>query len=156
MSRFKNNMASFSEAAEPIMQQFAKRRISTFAKKHNVGQEDVEIVNEIPIEQLEKEFKRNNNIRTRLYKNLNEEQQQAWKLYYNDHKQLSLKVKENIVAQQEPPKIEEKQEHKRKTKNTEKVVEQIESTPETEEIEKPAEPRKHKKHHTKKTEANSN
>lgn len=86
-------MTTFADSVQPIMNQYARRRISAFAKRHGVSNDDVEVVNDIPIEQLEKDFKRNNNIKTRLYKNMNEEQQKAWELYYNDHKKLSLAVK---------------------------------------------------------------
>ena len=129
-----NNM-TFNDAIQPIMNQYAKRRISAFAKRNNVSIDDVEVINEIPVEQLEKEFKRANNIKTRLYKNMNEEQQKAWELYYNEHKQLSLKVK-NMIGQndnieQEPvmtevkPTIKQRKttNHKQPTHN-EKNIEQ--------------------------------
>ena len=86
-------MITFEEATQPIVNQFLKHRITNFVKKHNIDVNDVEVVNEIPIEMLEKDFKKTNKIRTRLYKNMNEEQQQAWLAYYNEHKKLSLKVK---------------------------------------------------------------
>ena len=84
---------NFKDATNEIKSQFAKRRISAFAKRNNVNNDEVEVVDDEPIEVLEKEFKRSCGIRTRLYKNLTEEQQKAWLLYYNDHKKLSLKVK---------------------------------------------------------------
>lgn len=85
---------NFKEATNEIKSRFAKRRISTFAKRNNVNIDEVEVIDDEPIETLEKEFKRSCGIRTRLYKNLTEEQQKAWLSYYNDHKKLSLKVKE--------------------------------------------------------------
>lgn len=84
---------NFKDATNEIKSQFAKRRISAFAKRNNVSNDEVEVVDDEPIEALEREFKRSCGIRTRLYKNLTEEQQKAWLLYYNDHKKLSLKVK---------------------------------------------------------------
>lgn len=90
-------MNTFEEATESIRSLFARRRISTFAKKNSVTNEDVEVVDDIPIDELVSSFKRSVNppIRIRLFKNLNEEQQKAWITYYDDHKQLSLQVKSN-------------------------------------------------------------
>lgn len=88
-------MSSFEESVQHIKANFGKRRISTFAKKNSVANDAVEVVDDIPISELEKTFKRNNKIKTRLFKNLTAEQQQAWVAYYDDHKQLSLKVKAN-------------------------------------------------------------
>lgn len=85
---------NFKDATNEIKSHFAKRRISTFAKRNNVSIDEIEVIDDEPIETLEKEFKRSCGIRTRLYKNLTEEQQKAWLSYYNDHKKLSLKVKE--------------------------------------------------------------
>jgi len=123
-----NSYTSFTEAVEPIMYQFAKRRISAFAKRNKVSIDDVEVVNEIPIEQLEKEFKRSNNIKTRLYKNMNEEQQKAWEIYYNDHKQLSLRVKEShdkvVVAEAEQPDVKTEPSSQSSHKHTRKPKQQ--------------------------------
>ena len=86
-------MTTFEEAIEPVKQQFMRRRVAAFARKHEVENNDVEVVDNTDVSFMEKEFKRNNNIKTRLYKNMTEEQQKAWVIYYNDHKDLSLRVK---------------------------------------------------------------
>ena len=92
-------MTTFEEAIEPVKQQFMRRRVAAFARKHEVESNDVEVVDNANISIMEKEFKRNNNIKTRLYKNMTEEQQKAWVIYYNDHKDLSLRVKAGTDVQ---------------------------------------------------------
>ena len=91
-------MTTFEEAIEPVKQQFMRRRVAAFARKHEVENNDVEVVDNTDVSFMEKEFKRNNNIKTRLYKNMTEEQQKAWVIYYNDHKDLSLRVKAGADA----------------------------------------------------------
>lgn len=92
-------MESFEDAINEVKQQFARRRIANFAKKNGVEIDGVEVIDEEDAATLEREFKRNNNIKIRIFKNLSEEQKQAWKLFYSDHAKLSLKVKDGIVKQ---------------------------------------------------------
>ena len=153
---------NFKDATNEIKSQFAKRRISAFAKRNNVSNDEVEVVDDEPIETLEKEFKRSCGIRTRLYKNLTEEQQKAWLLYYNDHKKLSLKVKRNSVPNNEmimneSPIIHdksekcEKQEKKEKKvvkkRNTNQQSAQSPASNDSEPIEPSPEPKPKRKHH---------
>ena len=95
-------MTTFGDAVLPVKQQYMRRRVSAFARKNNVTNDDVEVIDEMDLSSMEKEFKRNNGIKVRLYKNMTEEQKQAWVLYYNDHKQLSLRVKGNTVTETKP------------------------------------------------------
>lgn len=104
-------MSTFEEAVLHIKANFGKRRISTFAKKNSVSSDAVEVVDDIPIAELERSFKKNNGITKRLFKNLTNEQQQAWVMYYDDHKQLSLRVKagsEPVVEHAEAVKPKQK------------------------------------------------
>ena len=89
-------MTTFEEATESIRVQYGKRRISNFAKKNSVSNEEVEVVDETPINDLVNGFKKSCNppIRVRIYKNLSEEQKQAWIAYYTANAKLALRVKE--------------------------------------------------------------
>lgn len=88
-------MTTFEEATEAIRVQFGKRRIANFAKKNNVTNEEVEVVDEVPISDLAAAFKKAANppIRVRIFKNLSEEQQKAWIEYYTANAKLALRVK---------------------------------------------------------------
>lgn len=153
---------NFKDATNEIKSQFAKRRISVFAKRNNVSSDEVEVVDDEPIEILEKEFKRSCGIRTRLYKNLTEEQQKAWLLYYNDHKKLSLKVKAKQSNEMIPNDdlndemvLKEQTVHNKQEKQEKKVVKKRktiskDSKPSTEQIE-PKSKRKHHKRESKNT-----
>lgn len=150
---------NFKDATNEIKSQFAKRRISVFAKRNNVSSDEVEVVDDEPIEILEKEFKRSCGIRTRLYKNLTEEQQKAWLLYYNDHKKLSLKVKAKQSNEMIPNDdlndemvLKEQTVHNKQEKKVVKKRKTIskDSKPSTEQIE-PKPKRKHHKRESKNT-----
>ena len=121
-------MTTFEEAVEPIKQQFMRRRISAFAKKNNVTNEDVEVVDDMDLEVMEREFKRNNNIKARLYKNMTEEQQKAWTLYYDDHKKLSLKVKDGAKTSTKTENKIEKESISEKTEKVEKAEKQVKTS----------------------------
>lgn len=130
-------MSGFEESTHQIKANFGKRRIANFAKKNGVESSSIEIVDDIPVAEIEKNFKKNNGIKTRLYKNLTEEQKSAWLMYYDDHKQLSMKVKQGAVpvateqVSTELPALEVKKPHARK-RNTVAVTElpKIEKTEE--------------------------
>lgn len=132
---------SYGEAVEDIRQQWAKRRITTFAKKHSIEVNEVEIVDEIPIEDLEKEFKKANNIKKRIYKNLSEGEKKGWITFYNDHMNLSLRIKgggngnkvENVIKEVKSEKVEK----------TEKLVEPVEK------VSKRKQPKAHSTHEEK-------
>lgn len=115
---------SYGEAVEDIRQQWAKRRITAFAKKHSVEVNEVEIVDETPIEDLEKEFKKANNIKKRIYKNLSEGEKKGWITFYNDHMNLSLRIKGEGIGNKVENAIKEVKSEK--VEKTEKLVEPVE------------------------------
>lgn len=86
------------DAVLPILQTYLKPRRTRFATKNKVNPGSIDVVNEPPISELFKTWKRENQIRTRIYKNLTLEQQQAWVAYFDEHKSLTL----HVHAEDEP------------------------------------------------------
>ena len=167
---------SFSESVEPIIQQFTKRRLQRFAKSNNVNPDDVETVNEVSIDQLEKDFKHENGIKTRTFKNLTAEQKQAWNKYYDEHKQLKLVVKaaaptpptkskkskhvEHVIPAEQPPQlVVEPVKPKRSPKKQltdDEIVEQILNTQPKGQLALPTPAEPVQKHHKRKHSAGKN
>lgn len=140
-------MSSFEEATETIKSNYAKRRVGLFAKKNNVEISDVEVIDEVPVMELEKNFKKNNGIRTRLYKNLSADQQQAWLSYYDDHKQLSLRVKDGVNKSIKSSASDDTEKPKRRTHKVSDNSEEINDAEVVEKHDKPKR-RAHNEHPT--------
>ena len=80
----------YTEAVTEIVNKFAKSRVTRFVKSHNLTPEQIHIHNEIPVNVLVKQFKTENSIKCRTYKNLSEDMKQKWLQFYDSHKQLKL------------------------------------------------------------------
>lgn len=84
----------FRNYLAPTIEAFKRSRITRFAKSNGVSNEDVHVHNQIPIWFLLKRFKTQNNIKSRLFKSLTDENKQAWLTFYNENKQLVLMTNE--------------------------------------------------------------
>lgn len=85
----------FRNFLAPTIEAFKRSRITRFAKSNGVSSEDVHVHNQVPIWFLLKRFKTQNNIKSRLFKSLTDENKQAWLTFYNENKQLVLMTNEN-------------------------------------------------------------
>ena len=83
-------MDDFKTHIAPIVTKFMKSRQTKFAKSKNVSIENIHAHNQLPIWFLIKQFKSQNNIRSRLFRSLTDEQKITWFDYYDQHKQLVL------------------------------------------------------------------
>lgn len=83
-------MDDFKTHIAPIITKFMKSRQTKFAKSKNVSIENIHAHNQLPIWFLIKQFKSQNNIRSRLFRSLTDEQKIIWFDYYDQHKQLVL------------------------------------------------------------------
>ena len=83
-------MDDFKTHITPIITKFMKSRQTKFAKSKNVSIENIHAHNQLPIWFLVKQFKSQNNIRSRLFRSLTDEQKITWFDYYDQHKQLIL------------------------------------------------------------------
>ena len=90
------------EAVTPILQAYLKPRRARFAAKNKIDPNEIDVINEPSINEVFKEWKRENQIRTRIYKNLTPEQQQSWIKYFDEHKNLTLQTR--ITDDNNPPK----------------------------------------------------
>lgn len=100
------------DAVLPILQTYLKPRRTRFATKNKVSPGSIDVVNEPPISELFKTWKRENQIRTRIYKNLTLEQQQAWVAYFDEHKSLTLQVHVEDEPQGQVNEVNEVKPHK--------------------------------------------
>ena len=78
----------------PSIEKFKRSRVTRFAKSNNVSNEEVHVHNQIPVWFLVKRFKTQNNIKSRLFKSLTEEQKQLWLNFYEENKHLELMTNE--------------------------------------------------------------
>lgn len=88
-------MNEYKEYINPIIAKFKKARQTRFAKANNVTIDNIHVHNQIPVWFLVKLFKSQNNIKSRLFKSLSEEQKNNWVMFYNQNKQLMLMTTEN-------------------------------------------------------------
>ena len=80
---------------EPILNEYLRKRKTRYANSHNVSIESVKVVNTISISDLFSKWKKENNIKTKLFKNLSEEQKNMWIQYFDTNKTLMLISNEN-------------------------------------------------------------
>lgn len=85
-----NEESQYKEAISAIISKFNKSRITRFANSHKLTTEQIHTHNNVPVWFLIKKFKTENNIKTRSFKNLTDDQKQLWLQYYDSHKQLQL------------------------------------------------------------------
>lgn len=83
-------IVGYTEAVTDIINKFAKSRITRYAKSHNSTPDAVHVHNDIPINILVKQFKAENGIRCRTYKNLSDDMKAKWVQFYDAHKQLKM------------------------------------------------------------------
>lgn len=83
-------IVGYTEAVADIVNKFAKSRITRYAKSHNVTPDAVHVHNDVPINILVKQFKTENGIRCRTYKNLSDDLKAKWLQFYDAHKQLKM------------------------------------------------------------------
>ena len=88
----------FKNFVQPCIDAFKRSRVTRFAKSNNVTNEEVHVHNQVPIWFLVKRFKLQNNIKSRLFKSLSEEQKQLWLNFYNENKQIILMTNEKHKA----------------------------------------------------------
>ena len=77
------------------IEKYKRVRQTKFAKANNISVDSVYAHNQFPIWCLVKLFKSQNNIRSRLFKSLTEEQKSDWFAFYDKNKQIILMSKEN-------------------------------------------------------------
>ena len=83
-------MSSWHEAVQFSIDRWKKSRMSRFLRKKQIKPEEVHVHNDIPIDILVKNFKRENNIKKRLYIKLLEGEKQSWIDYYEKNRILIL------------------------------------------------------------------
>lgn len=88
-------MDDFKNHVNPIIIKFKKARQTRFANLNHTNVENIHVHNEVPIWYLVKKFKTQNNIKSRLFKSLSEEQKKCWLTFYDQNKKLVLMTNEN-------------------------------------------------------------
>ena len=88
-------MDGYKEYVTQIILKFKKSRQTRFANTNNTTVDNVHVHNQIPVWYLVKLFKTKNNIKSRLFKSLSEEQKASWLAFYDQNKQLALMTVEN-------------------------------------------------------------
>ena len=88
-------MDDFKNHINPLIIKFKRARQTRFANANHVNIEDVHVHNQIPVWYLVKLFKSQNNIKSRLFKSLSEEQKNNWLTFYDQNKKLVLTTNEN-------------------------------------------------------------
>lgn len=87
-------MDDFKNHVNPLIIKFKKARQTRFANVNHMNIEDIHVHNEVPIWYLVKKFKSQNNIKSRLFKSLSEEQKNCWLSFYDQNKKLVLMTNE--------------------------------------------------------------
>ena len=88
-------MDDYKEYVTSIILKFKKSRQTRFANANNTTVDYVHVHNQIPVWYLVKLFKTKNNIKSRLFKSLSDEQKASWLAFYDQNKQLALMTVEN-------------------------------------------------------------
>ena len=84
----------FKNSVSSIIDRYKHSRATRFAKSNYVSNDEVYAHNQIPVWFLVKRFKTQNNIKSRLFKSLTDEQKQAWLKFYDENKHLTLMTNE--------------------------------------------------------------
>lgn len=87
-------MDDFKNHVNPLIIKFKKSRQTRFANSNHTNIENVHVHNDVPIWYLVKIFKVQNNIKSRLFKSLSEEQKNSWLSFYDQNKKLVLMTNE--------------------------------------------------------------
>ena len=99
---------------QPIFDSYLRSRKTKFAKSNNIDPNNVIVINDKPIDEMFSKWKKENHIRTRIFKNLSSEQQNNWVEYFNINKSLSLTTKPHKSSEETKP---HKSKHKSSNKN---------------------------------------
>ena len=83
-------MDDFKNHVNPLIVKFKKARQTRFANLNHMNVEDIHVHNDVPIWYLVKLFKTQNNIKSRLFKSLSDEQKANWLAFYDQNKKLVL------------------------------------------------------------------
>lgn len=84
----------FKNSVSSIIEKYKHSRATRFAKSNSVSNDEVYAHNQIPVWFLVKRFKTQNNIKSRLFKSLTDEQKQSWLKFYDENKHLTLMTNE--------------------------------------------------------------